>query len=357
MNASTPAGKIPRGAAVTAGGPDPSVAVPRLAAVVVTYNRRMQLERTVRRLLADRLDHLVVVDNASTDGSTAWLYDIDDPRLCVIRLKQNRGGAGGFEHGLREVVARFDPDWCVVMDDDARPAPGMLARFAGQAAALTRDGWEALAAGVFYPDGEICEMNRPSLNPFWHMKSFLRTLVGGGRMGFHMPDAAYGAQTAQRIDAASFVGLFLSRAALARVGYPDGKLFLYGDDVAYTLALSRAGGAIGFAPWLRFEHDCTTFGRGDRRIHRPLWKIYYNYRNGLFAYRMAAGPLMFWPILLVVVPKWVLKAPAYGPEWRGYLQLLALALADALRDRRDRPHRQILALARRIRMAVAARSH
>lgn len=329
----------------------------RLAAVVVTYNRRIQLERTVRRLLAERLDHLVVVDNASPENCTNWLAEIDDPRLCVIRLRQNQGGAGGFEQGLREVMARFDPDWCVVMDDDARPDPGMLARFAAEAAALTQGGWEALAAGVFYPDGAICEMNRPSRNPFWNVKSFLRTMMGGGRMGFHMADAAYGVQTVQHIDAASFVGLFLARAAIRRAGYPDGKLFLYGDDVLYTLGLSRAGGAIGFAPWLRFEHDCSTFLPGGGRIHRPLWKVYYNYRNGLLAYRVAAGPVMFWPVLLVVVPKWALKARAYGPEWRGYLRLLALALADALRNRRDRPHRQILALARSIRMAVAARTH
>jgi len=359
LNPPAPSAGTLRSELIAAGGADQSprpAAALRLAAVVVTCNRKMQIKRTVQRLLADRLDHLVVVDNASSDGSTDWLDGIDDPRLCVIRLKHNRGGAGGFEQGLREVMARFDPAWCVVMDDDARPDPGMLARFAAEAGALTQDGWEALAAGVFYPDGAICEMNRPSRNPFWNAKSFLHTMLGGGRMGFHMADAAYGAQTVQRIDAASFVGLFLARAAIRRAGYPDGKLFLYGDDVLYTLGLSRGGGAIGFAPWLRFEHDCTTFRRGDGRVHRPLWKVYYNYRNGLLAYRVAAGPLMFWPVLLVVVPKWAFKARAYGPEWRGYLRLLALAVADALRDRRDRPHRQILALARRIRMAMAARS-
>ena len=53
----------------------------------------------------------------------------------------------------------------------------------------------------------------------------------------------------------SFVGLFLSRQAIARAGYPEGGLFIYGDDLIYTLHLSKAGGKIGFLPWLRFEHD------------------------------------------------------------------------------------------------------
>ena len=329
---------------------------PRLAAVVVSHNRKFQLRRTVTRLLEQGVDHLVVVDNASTDGTRDWLARQRDPRLHLILNTRNQGGAGGFERGLRAAMALYDPDWVVVMDDDARPQPGAITRFralaARQRAAQARgtvpaQGWEALAGGVFYPDGEICETNRPSRNPFWCRRSFLRTLLGGGRTGFHVADADYAAQAPVPVDAASFVGLFLSRAAIERTGYPHGDLFIYGDDVLYTLGLSRAGGRIGFAPWLAFEHDCTTFRRGEGQIHRPLWKVYYNYRNGLFAYRSAAGPLFFWLVLLVSLPKWALKVRRYDRgERRTFLRLFGLAVGDGLRGRRDRPHRQIRALAR-----------
>ena len=47
----------------------------------------------------------------------------------------------------------------------------------------------------------------------------------------------YAAAEPRDIDGTSFVGLFVSRAAIARVGFPDGHLFLYGDDVLYTLGL------------------------------------------------------------------------------------------------------------------------
>jgi GT2 family glycosyltransferase len=248
----------------------------RLVAVVVTHNRRMQLHRTIERLLAEDVDAILVVDNASSDGSTDFLFRIEDPRLHVIALTENVGGAGGFEQGLRVMAERFDPDWCVVMDDDARPEPGVMGRFLARASGFEREGFEAVAAGVYYPDGHICEMNRPSRNPFWSLRSFFRTLIGGGRGGFHVTDADYAAEVALPVDACSFVGLFLSRAAIIRAGFPDGNLFIYGDDVLYTLKLSRAGGAIGFAPWLRFEHDCSTFRRGGGHIHRPMWKVYDN---------------------------------------------------------------------------------
>ncbi len=313
----------------------------RIVAVVVTHNRKAQLRRTVQALLAEDLDELVVVDNASTDGSTDFLFNIDDPRLHMITLDQNRGGAGGFEVGLREAMAQFDPDWCVVMDDDARPVPGSIAQFRSKLPKDKPARWEAVAAAVYYPDGHICEMNRPSRNPFWNIGSFVRTLCGGGRSGFHIQDQDYASEEELPIDVCSFVGLFLSRASIARAGFPDGDLFIYGDDVLYTLKLSRKGGHIGFAPWLRFEHDCTTFRRGGGHVHRPMWKVYYNYRNGLLAYREAAGPILFWPVLLVVTPKWLLKARLYGPDWVLYIKLLWLAISDALRGDITRSHRVV----------------
>lgn len=335
--------------------------MPTLAALIVTHNRPAHIRRSVERLMAESVDHIVVVDNASTDGSTDFLTKIDDPRVTLLRLPKNLGGAGGFEQGLRHVVTAFDPDWCVVMDDDARPDTGCFARFRAEAANMAAQGWEAIAAGVFYPDGVICEMNRPGRNPFWDLPSFARTLLGGGRAGFHLKDSDYAATEPVLIHNASFVGLFLSRAAIARAGYPEGDLFIYGDDVLYTLHLTRTGGRIGFAPWVRFEHDCSTFHKAPDKTHtpalsnqqadkvrllRPLWKVYYNYRNALFAYRLAAGPVLFWPVLAVVVTKWSLKSRAYGPDRAVFLRLLRLAIGDALRGRRHRAHSDVLELAK-----------
>ncbi len=314
-----------------------------IVALVVTHNRLSHLRLTLARLLDEALDHVVVVDNASRDDTRAWLESQTDPRLRVIRLTQNGGGAAGFEHGLREVTRTLDPDWCVVLDDDARPEPGAIARFRAELAAGTMAGYDALAAAVFYPNGEICEMNRPSRNPFWHIPSLLRTALGGGRSGFHISDRAYGAESVLPVDAASFVGLFLSRTAIRKGGYPRGDLFIYGDDVLYTLDLTRRGGTIGFLPSVHFEHDCATFERGKRRVHRPLWKVYYNYRNGLWAYRAAAGPLLFWLVLIVVLPKWLMNSRHYGEDRAVYRRFLWLAVRDALAGTITRSHHEIRA--------------
>jgi GT2 family glycosyltransferase len=317
----------------------------RIVAVIVTYNRREILAKTLARVLEEPVDRVLVVDNGSTDGTRDLLNEENDPRLRVINSPVNTGGAGGFEVGMRVAMAEEAPDWLLIMDDDARPQPGAVSHFR-QNTPLDAD---AVAAGTYLPDGQICEMNRPSRNPFWHLPSFLKTLAGGGRNGFHVGDAVYDTPGHVDIDASSFVGLFLSNKAVERNGFPDGRLFIYGDDVLYTLGLRRKGMRLVFMPSVAFEHDCRAVvgwgGDGAAKRYTPLWKAYYNYRNGVFTYREAAGALLFWPVLMVASLKWLRNARAYGPDRAKYLKLLRIAVVDGVMGRRHRPHSEVMQLA------------
>jgi len=312
-----------------------------IAALVVTHNRLEKLRMTVSRLLGERLDLVLVFDNHSSDGTAEWLGSLSDPRLIVIHSPENLGGAGGFSRGLRHLARQFDPDWIVVMDDDGRPCPGCIETFRN----LPRNDWDAVGAAVLTPSGEICEMNRPYRNPFWHLTEFLQTFRGGGRQGFHLPDAAYDPQAAPvAVDMASFVGLFLSRQAIEWAGYPDERLFIYGDDQIYTLTLRRRGGRIGFLPQIRFEHDTSSIGAGGHLALHPIWKVYYNYRNAILAYKVAAGP-WFWLLLPLLLIKWRRHARHYGNEQTTYRRILTQAVRDGLWGRMDRKHGEITAMA------------
>lgn len=311
----------------------------RLVAVVVTYNRLEKLVVTLERLLqtsSHDLSAIVVIDNASTDGTQSWLNGQTDSRLHIVRRASNGGGSAGFSDGMKIAFETYDPDWIVVMDDDGRPCEGALSHF------HERDlsGWDGLAAAVYFPSGEICEMNRPSRNPFWRLPEFAKTLFGGGRRGFHLGSDDYDGNEILQIDVTSFVGFFISRRGIALAGFPDPGLFIYGDDGLYTLGLSKAGGRIGFDPGLRFEHDLSTFA-GQRGRFLPLWKVYYYHRNLLMLYREAAGWL-FWPVLIFVIPKWISKVRAHAGERRIFLKLLWRAIWDGLLRRTSVDHAEVL---------------
>lgn len=314
----------------------------RVVAVVVTFNRQMHIQKTTARFLAlpaDQLCALVVVDNASTDGTADWLAAQRDPRLKVVRAPRNLGGAGGFDLGMRNAMAHCEPDWLLVTDDDGRPMPDALERFQS----LDLSGWDALAARVQHPDGTISDWNRPSLNPFWRTGMLWAAATGKGRDAFHLSARDMKTGAMRQVDGASFVGFFLRADSIARFGYPDPSLFIYGDDAHYTLSLTRKGGRIGFDPSVQFEHDNAEIARDFPRM-RPLWKVYYYHRNLIALYRMATGA-WFWLVMLYYLPVWAARARLYGADTRAFWRLWRRGVADGLLNRPTMAHDQVLALA------------
>jgi rhamnopyranosyl-N-acetylglucosaminyl-diphospho-decaprenol beta-1,3/1,4-galactofuranosyltransferase len=97
----------------------------RIVAVVVTYNRLEMLQRQLERLAeVPELDEVLVVDNASADGTGEWLRGRP---VESVTLPENTGGAGGFSHGLEravEMAGRPGPDPVVLPDPAARRHPG-----------------------------------------------------------------------------------------------------------------------------------------------------------------------------------------------------------------------------------------
>src|SRR5437763_12417863 len=94
--------------------PDPD----RVCAVVVTHDRRELLRRCLRALAGQTapLDHVLVVDNASVDGSGDMVRE-EFPDAELVRLDHNAGGAGGFHDGMHRAHATgAERIW--LMDDD-----------------------------------------------------------------------------------------------------------------------------------------------------------------------------------------------------------------------------------------------
>lgn len=101
----------------------------RVAAVIVTYNRLEKLKTVLRTVRAQTTppDWIVVIDNASNDGTKEFLAAQDDPALDVTRLEENTGGAGGFATGTKRAYD-LGADLFWLMDDDCYPEPEALER-------------------------------------------------------------------------------------------------------------------------------------------------------------------------------------------------------------------------------------
>ena len=74
-----------------------------VTAIVVTYNRLPLLKQCLAALRAQTVQGFTVllVDNASTDGTADYIKTLAMPGLVCRNPGENLGGAGGFAYGIR----------------------------------------------------------------------------------------------------------------------------------------------------------------------------------------------------------------------------------------------------------------
>ena len=96
----------------------------KVIAVVVTCNRCELLKLSLNALFASayNIEKIIVVNNASEDGTKEYLDTINNDKLLVIHKEVNEGGAGGFFYGIKEAYFQ-GCDFVWIMDDDTIITP------------------------------------------------------------------------------------------------------------------------------------------------------------------------------------------------------------------------------------------
>lgn len=303
----------------------------RVVAITVTHNRTKTLEKCLESLLTQSrpIDEIIIVDNNSSTEEKENLKRLSESKknIHVLWMKENLGGAGGFEAGMKEFQDKFPADWCWIMDDDAYPRKDCLERLLEVSKQLPNVGYLApLIYGI--------DLNEYQ---FYHHK-FLSRLIFR-----NIPIAtSYGALNAiNKIEANAFVGPLISVKAVNLVGIADGSLFIYGDDTEYTYRVSR-------------KMDCylvreAVIDHQDPPISanymdtKAWWKEYYSYRNQYFMIREFQNNIIRKIVAYVMLTIPLMKlmaAAAIKPKYKGFhyfrIQLIKKAIADGLFNRRGK---------------------
>ena len=197
----------------------------RIVAVVVTYNRLTLLQRLLERLEAiSEVDEVLVVDNASTDGTGDWLsgFEARSSRTSTTVKATNSGGAGGFHDGLEWAVGG-GADLVWLMDDDGVPEPDCLARLLEH---QDLDFWGPVVVDEKAPERLVFPIRLP----------------GGTRTVREMADVRAAATDGLIRDVViPFNGVLVTRDLVERIGLPRAEFFIWGDDVEYLWRAKEAG--------------------------------------------------------------------------------------------------------------------
>ena len=252
-----------------------------VACVVLTRDRWELLRQCLEAVLAQSrpVDRLIVVDNASSDGTPARVRE-QFPTAELVELTENSGASGGFVAGIRAAMAS-GPAWVWLLDDDTIARPDALERLLGA-------GWREaglpepalLASRVDWSDGRPHPMNMPILRR-------------------RDPDGLVRAAAAGllRVRTATFVSLLLSGAAVRRHGVPCAAFFYQADDIEYTARILRDGHGY-VVPDSVVEHRTPT---PSTFLSDPV-RFFFHLRNTLYMLRGTAwAPAEKAALLWVVV--------------------------------------------------------
>jgi rhamnopyranosyl-N-acetylglucosaminyl-diphospho-decaprenol beta-1,3/1,4-galactofuranosyltransferase len=245
----------------------PITAPIRFVAVVVAFNREDLLQECLDALAAQTvpLAGVVVVDNASTDGSLA-LATSHPLGADVLHLTRNTGGAGGFAVGLARALDGHRPDWIWILDDDTIPRPTALAELDAVIRADTgRPELGLVASRVVWTTGEDHPMNTPRRKPFLGK----RERAAAASLGV-LP-----------VRSASFVSSLVRADAVRESGLPLADYFLWNDDFEFTAKLLRTRRGV-FAPRSVVLHKTKILGSTD---NDPGERFYLEVRNKIWLFR------------------------------------------------------------------------
>jgi glycosyltransferase involved in cell wall biosynthesis len=284
----------------------------RVAVVVPAHNEERLVGRVVETA-PELVDHVIVVDDASTDQTAQSAAAVGDPRAEVIRLEKNRGVGGAIVAGHRRAL-ELGCDVSVVMAGDAQmdPAylPALLDPIADGIAQFTK-------ANRFYGERSFAGMPRHRVVGNIAM-SFL-TKVASGYWGLFDPQNGYTAihrSALERLDLDrlseryEFENDLLIRLNVLRVPARDVPIpAVYGDEVS-GLRLRSAAPRMFLKLWRGFWHRMwwkyvlQSFSPVALMFFTGLFLVFVRLVFSVFTIVTTLGPPVATPgtVLLAVAP-------------------------------------------------------
>jgi N-acetylglucosaminyl-diphospho-decaprenol L-rhamnosyltransferase len=216
-----------------------------LAVVIVNYNTRELLRACLESVLAEGVAEVVVVDNASRDGSAAMVRE-DFPAVRLIAREDNPGFGAGANQGIAACAAPH----ALLLNSDTRLEPGA-------ATALARYLDENPRAGIvgprlLNPDGTLQSSCFPFLTPFNVLA--LNTYVNRAVRALPRFRSTWRGTPRRAGCWVKGAALAIRREAFAAVGGFDEVYFMYAEELDLCQRVLAAGWEVHYAPAASVVH-------------------------------------------------------------------------------------------------------
>jgi hypothetical protein len=279
---------------------------PDISIIILNWNTRDMLAdclNTISRHAADLTTEIIVVDNASTDGSQEMLRE-HFPQVHLIANHSNVGFARGNNQGMAISQGRY---W-LLLNSDAFITPGSLTALLQVAEAQPQAG--IVGAQLINADGSF-QASHTRFPGLW--QEFL-ILSGLGRWLFgrwypsHGPETHKGPQPVDYVEGAC---LLVQPQAVKAVGGLDEGYFMYAEEVDWCYTMRQHDWQVWYQPAAKIVHLGGASSQG-RRTHREADL----YQSRVRFFRKHYGDTAAWLLKFQIYSLTILKIVVhYSLRW------------------------------------------
>jgi GT2 family glycosyltransferase len=282
---------------------------PGIVAVIVTWNKRPQVLRCLESVLASTqpIEGVVVVDNASTDGTAQAIKQQFGNTVQVIVNPVNKGGSGGFYDGIIAAL-RYQADYLWLLDNDVIVAPDALNQ-------LLEVAEEEPGAGIV--GSKVYFAQAPQV--IWSMGAKVnhqRAKIS--IVGDKVHDDGQFDQLIE-VDYVPLCSMLLAVQVVHTIGSVDPAYFVYCDDLDFCTRAKQADFRVLNAPGSIVWHDITL--NSSRMSPFALYYYTRNYIYYFLKFAPAGYKLVTVTCLLVFMLKRMLATIRYWPGFAMFVRL------------------------------------
>jgi len=252
----------------------------KLSIVIVNFNAGMRLLDCVRSAI-DQCDEIVLIDNASTDGSMAEIRCAAFLRSNIIVVLNSRNL--GFARACNMAAAAASGEFILFLNPDCVLLPGAVSAMRG---ALVSDASVGMVGGLLLnPDGSEQAGGRRLVPTPW--RSFIRAvglqrLKGRHARIFRGYDLHLQAlpEGPEEVEAISGACMLVRKQALEGVGMLDEAYFMHCEDLDWCMRFRQKGWQVLFVPDARVIHY-----KGSCSTAHPIFVEWHKHRGMVRFYR------------------------------------------------------------------------
>lgn len=252
-----------------------------LSIVVVSWNVKDLLRHSLASVIASLgcekgrqlSSQLVVVDNASSDGSVDMLSE-EFPQIHLIANRENVG----FTRGNNQGIALSDGRYVLLLNPDTGVLGDALGEMVAYMEAHPRVG--VLGPQLLYPDGQVQSSRRrfPDLRTAYVESTFMQAWFADSQIlrRYYVLDASDDETLA--VDWVVGACLLLRRQALDQVGTLDERFFMYSEELDWCYRAKKVGWEVIYLPTARVVHHA---GKSSEQV-LPVRHVQFQRSKVLF---------------------------------------------------------------------------